>query len=496
MSTNVDSRRTAIRRTAVSRPVALALSDGLLIPGRSFFDYGCGRGDDVQHLTALGFVANGWDPAHRPDGKRRPADIVNFGYVANVIEDPAERVEALKSAWALARLVLIVTARLEWAARNVNGKHYRDGLLTSRGTFQRFFTQDELRTWIDSTLGVQSVAAGPGVFYVFREESHAQSFVATRVRHGRSTLLRPKSSVAMYQANRDVLEPLREFMITRGRVPDQAELAHAEPILERFGSLTQAATIVRQAFGRETWEQSQRAARNDLLVYLALAAFGGRPTFSQLPSDLQSDITALWGSYDAACRAADDRLFELRNQSIIDGACRNSPVGKVTKEALYIHVTALPLISPLLRFYEGCGRALTGTVEGTTIVKLHRLEPKVAYLAYPTFDRDAHPALASSVRADLRCLRVTFLDYGRSTNPPILHRKETFVGPDYPGRERFARLTAQEERAGLFDGSTTIGTQNGWNEALRKRQLRIRGHRLTRSSLPLRTRKPTRTDAG
>lgn len=285
-------------------------------------------------------------------------------------------------------------------------------------------------------------------------------------------------------------------MLTRGRVPDQAEWAHADPILERCGSLTRAATIVRQAIGRETWEQSQRAARDDLLVYLALAAFGGRPTFSQLPSDLQSDITALWGSYDAACRAADDRLFELRDQSIIDGACRNSPVGKVTKEALYIHVTALPLISPLLRIYEGCGRALTGAVEGTTIVKLHRLEPKVGYLAYPTFDRDAHPALASSVRADLRCLRVTFSDYRQSTNPPILHRKETFVGPDYPGRERFARLTAQEERAGLFDEATAIGTLNGWNEALRKRQLCIRGHRLTQSSLSSTTRKPTSTDAG
>jgi hypothetical protein len=34
-------------------------------------------------------------------GARRPADVVNLGFVLNVIEDPRERTETLKAAWSL-----------------------------------------------------------------------------------------------------------------------------------------------------------------------------------------------------------------------------------------------------------------------------------------------------------------------------------------------------------------------------------------------------------
>jgi hypothetical protein len=41
--------------------------------------------------------------------------------------------------------------------------HSATAILTRRRTFQKFFGQQQLREWIDQTLGVSSVAAGPGV---------------------------------------------------------------------------------------------------------------------------------------------------------------------------------------------------------------------------------------------------------------------------------------------------------------------------------------------
>ena len=38
-----------------------------------------------------GIEAWGWDPAHRPDGDLVPVEVVNLGYVVNVIEDIGER---------------------------------------------------------------------------------------------------------------------------------------------------------------------------------------------------------------------------------------------------------------------------------------------------------------------------------------------------------------------------------------------------------------------
>ena len=56
--------------------------------------------------------ATGWDPVYRPDGERQTADIVNLGLVLNVIEDARERQETLKSAFALAGKVLVVSVML------------------------------------------------------------------------------------------------------------------------------------------------------------------------------------------------------------------------------------------------------------------------------------------------------------------------------------------------------------------------------------------------
>src|SRR4051812_11132256 len=92
----IPRHRTAIARPDLSKPIALAIADGVVTTSCSLFDYGCGRGHDVTRLRALGYEADGWDPGHRPAAEIRPADVVNLGYVVNVIEDPAERAHALR----------------------------------------------------------------------------------------------------------------------------------------------------------------------------------------------------------------------------------------------------------------------------------------------------------------------------------------------------------------------------------------------------------------
>jgi DNA phosphorothioation-associated putative methyltransferase len=188
---------------------------------------------------------------------------------------------------------------------------------------------------------------------------------------------------------------------------------------------------------------------------------------------------------------ADALLFETGNQSAIDRACREAAVGKLTPEALYVHVTALPRLKPILRVYEGCGRALAGSVDQATLIKLNRIEPKVAYMVYPDFDHEPHPVLSTSVRADLRRLNIKFRDFRKSENPPILHRKETFVAADYPNRDKFARLTTQEEELGLLSDPVGIGTRKNWVERLDRIGVRCWGHRLVRQREVV---DPTETD--
>ena len=155
----IERHRTALHRTELSRPVRLALDDGVLARGESFFDYGCGRGADIAHLKQRGFEADGWDPAHRP-GNRSPADVVNLGYVVNVIEDPDERLATLQDAWHLAQQVLVVSARLETDRRSWFGPTLGDGSLTRLGTFQKYFAQDELSAWVNEATGAGASRGG------------------------------------------------------------------------------------------------------------------------------------------------------------------------------------------------------------------------------------------------------------------------------------------------------------------------------------------------
>jgi len=79
---------TAILRNRMSRPVQILLEHGLLSPETTFLDYGCGQGNDVERLKRMGYTVHAWDPILHPDGSKAPAEVVNLGFVLNVIEDP------------------------------------------------------------------------------------------------------------------------------------------------------------------------------------------------------------------------------------------------------------------------------------------------------------------------------------------------------------------------------------------------------------------------
>jgi DNA phosphorothioation-associated putative methyltransferase len=472
------AHRTAKSRTSLSRPVQLAVDTGLLSRSTTLFDYGCGRGDDLRLLTQAGYSADGWDPVSRPHTVRVTADVVNLGYVVNVIEQPEERAAALRSAWALTRQVLIVAGRL---SSDMSGslQPRGDGWLTANGTFQRFYTQHELRAWIDSTLDVESIAAAPGIFMVFRNESSAQSFLH-RLRRRPAAAVPLSRRDILFERHAALLKPLMTFFSDRGRLPLETELPQAEELTAALGSIARAWQVVAHVTKAEGWDEIREQRAAEMRIHLALGKLRRRPSFSGLPPVMQQDVRALFGSYKQACSEADALLWGAGDLVAIAAVCRAAGVGKLTATDLYVHRSLIDELPPLLRVYEGCARWIAGEVRGSNIVKLAWNKPKVSYLAYPNFDRHAHPVLDAAVVVDLADQSLTIRDYGSRANPPILHRKELFVSPEYPGAAKFARLTRQEERWGLYGDTARIGTRDGWAVLLEEAGAEIRGHRVMR----------------
>ncbi|MDY7021388.1 MAG: DNA phosphorothioation-associated putative methyltransferase [Cyanobacteriota bacterium] len=472
----IERHKAALVRRSLSRPVRLTVEADLFQENTTFFDYGCGYGGDIQRIAEKGYESSGWDPYYSPDTPLKEADIVNLGYVINVIECQQERRQALVNAWELTRRILIVSAQILIDDRERGIVAYGDGVITNRNTFQKYYEQEELKVYIDQALGVNAIPIDLGIHLVFRDESQAESFRASRFR---SRLTSPKVCIQVkrFEDYQELLQPLMGFVRDRGRLPVTGELTSADEIRAEFGTLKRAFKVILQATDPEAWDNVANRRRQDFLVYLALSQFGRRPKLSHYSEIVRNDIKGLFGSYKKACALADVMLYSMGNLDVIAECCSQSSIGQNYSNALWVHISALEKLDPLLRLYEGCANRTLGRLAGVTVIKFHTKKPKITYLFYPDFDTDPHPTLHTQMEIDLRDLHVTYQNY-EGPNPPILHCKEAYVTPEYPHYEMFAKLTRQEKDWGLLDDFRAIKTRQAWLKCLEEHCAQIKGHRV------------------
>ena len=167
-------------------------------------------------------------------------------------------------------------------------------------------------------------------------------------------------------------------------------------------------------------------------------------------------------------------------EAILDHV-RKLRVGKRVGEVLYVHRSALDIHDVELVDEVCFCAASAGAVLPWNICKLFLGRHQVSLLYYPRFREDAHPALATAAKVDLKSDTALIRRYAPNGNRPILHRKELLLDASDADYARFAALTEQEERAGLFSAPSTIGHERAWSRELKRRGLVIRGHRLLRN---------------
>lgn len=474
----IERHKAALKRSELSRPVRIALEADLFREGTTFFDYGCGCGEDIKQIKNHGYTASGWDPFYRPNTSLESADIVNLGYIINVIEDIAERRQALIKAWSLTQRVLIISAQVLVDDRRRGLVAYGDGVVTNRNTFQKYYEQEELKLYIEQVLEVESIPAGLGIYLVFRHETEAEFFRASRL-YSRLSTPRIQGKVRNFDDYRDLLTPLMDFYTKRGRLPAKGELTSEVAIKQEFRSYQRAFKLILQATDRHEWDAIAEKRRQDLLVYLALGKFSGRPTIRKLSPEIKADVKDLFGSYKQACTIADLLLLHVGDLKKIANLCQTSNIGKQLDGAIAVHISALEKLPPLLRLYEGCASRNFYRLENANIVKIYYNKPKITYLVYPEFDTQAHPALQATMEVDLHNLSVTYHDISDETNPLILHQKDALVAPDYPSYKKFVRLTKKEQNSGLLKNRDAIRRLHGWLRCLRENELVIEGHKLS-----------------
>lgn len=475
----IERFKTAIRRFQPSRPIALALAHGLIRPGVTVLDYGCGHGDDVRHLSSQGISACGWDPHYQNRREIAPADVVNLGYVLNVIEDPTERTAVLSHAFELARHLLIVAVRVDRGPQS--GVALNDGMITSRGGFQKIYTQAEFKSYLEAVCGHPPTVIALGIAYIFTTDEWQSKYLELTLRKQLPTGRR--FAISDFEQSELGAEYLR-LARTLTRLPRPREFSAFQSLRKQFGSLKRIQRLASAILDPNQLERMRRARREDFLVsYAAMRLQGLRlPHLRFLAEPIQADILSIWPSFKAAREEGERFLFSLGNAAVVVSAVRNASIGKFVGDALYAHCSVENQLPPICRLQICAARRIVGDVE-YDIVKLSADGRHVSFLRYPGFDTVAHPSLFYSLSLYLPKVEYSYREFSDSENPPILHRKDALVDETYPHYQKFAALTLQEEKHGLLSRAD-IGHKQQWEQLLIERGLCIRGHRLMRANAP------------
>ncbi|NOX66565.1 MAG: DNA phosphorothioation-associated putative methyltransferase [Chlorobi bacterium] len=437
---NVERHKTAIDRNQLSQPMQALARHNYLNDDYSILDYGCGKGDDVRELEAHGIDVIGWDPAHNPNEEYTSRDIVNLGFVLNVIEDRQERTETLINAWNHADKILVVAVMIAGESVISQFTPYKDGVITSRNTFQKYYSQGEIRYYIESSLEETAIAVGQGIFLIFKDKLEEQSFLSKRQhikrdwtqKTQRQLTLKPKTiRKDIIDKHIELFTDYWEVTLELGRIPANNEFEFSDQIRHICGSHNKAHQALLKYFGEEVFFESKEKRKEDLIVYFALSLFEKRKPQSKIPENLKRDIKAFFSSYQQSLEEAREVLFSVGNTLTISEACdsayRSLSCGHLEdSHSFTFHKDYLGDLPPVLRIYIGCATQLYGDIDNFQLIKTHIRSGKVSLMRYDDWTKD-EPLLLERIKIKLRELDIDFFEYNEKYLPPPLTNKISFI---------------------------------------------------------------------
>jgi len=429
---NIERHKTAINRNQLSHPMQVLARHHYLNGEFSVFDYGCGKGDDIRELEAHGIDVSGWDPVYRPNERNSSKDIVNLGFVLNVIEDRNERTQTLFNAWRYVDKFLVVSVMIANEHHIQQFMPYKDGVITTRKTFQKYYSQGEIRYYIESTLNETAIAAGQGVFIIFKDKLEEQAFLSERQHIKRNWQqktqreLRNKTKSIKQSIIEKNIELFTDFWNTSlelGRIPANNEFEFSDQIRHICGSHIKAQAALLKYFGEHIFQEAKEKRREDLIVYFALGLFEKRKAHSNMPESLKRDLKAFFPSYKYALEEAREILFSVGNSATLNSACITAyeklKSGILEESHSYtFHRKKLGELPAELRIYVGCATQLYGDIVNIHLIKAHIRSGKVSLMRYDDWGKE-QPILQERIKIKLRELDIDFFDYSiqnRSSN--------------------------------------------------------------------------------
>jgi DNA phosphorothioation-associated putative methyltransferase len=466
----IDRYKTAIVRHELSGPMKTLAKQGYLDGHLSIFDYGCGRGDDLRELEAHGLDVLGWDPVYSPDNDKVNSDIVNLGFVLNVIEDQDERLEALLNAWELADKILVVSVMLANESYIEQFQPYKDGVITSRNTFQKYYAQSEFKGYLERSLQDDAIAVGPGIFYVFKDKLEEQRYLQSKYQRSYSwqqlTSPSPIESKGreklIITQNSELFDDFWNVCLKFGRIPINDEFERSEEVKNLIGSHKKVFSLLKDMYGDHEFAKAEKSHKEDLLVYIAMGLFEKRKPYTQQPDSLKRDIKALFDDFRTVNTLATELLFAIADTQLIEEQCitahKKLPASILNEgHSLIFHKNHIEILPLLLRIYVGAALQMYGELDDAiSLVKIHINSGKLTLTKYDNFENSV-PYLVERVKIKMSDQDIDFFYYLDETRRPPLLNKHLLVDSKH---ELYEKQKSLDKRLSKLLGIVSTGEVN------------------------------------
>jgi len=356
------------------------------------------------------------------------------------------------------------------------GQPFRDGFITSRNTFQKYFSQSEIKDFIEHVLNEEVLMAAPGVALVFKDKDLQQRFLVERYRTSNVALrllaarsprvernpaqkgrhsTANKQGITLQDAAKPWMDGLWALCLELGRYPEPDEIENREAIQQAVGSISMVLRYVAEHYDLDLLGAAHNTRKDDLKLFLAMQQFSRRPPYRTLETRLQRDIKAFFGDYGRAQQDGMKLLMDAADATKIRAASVSAAqvgLGYLQAEqSLLIHISLVERLPVILRAYVACGLILYDAVSDVQLVKIHIDSGKLTLLQYDDFDHSPLPFLSKRIKVNIKKQVDDVFEYGSEKYPKqMLAWKSRYINEDTPGFAEQQLLDEQLESMGIL----------------------------------------------
>ncbi|MBF4405383.1 DNA phosphorothioation-associated putative methyltransferase, partial [Vibrio anguillarum] len=167
--------------------------------------------------------------------------------------------------WDLTEKMLVVSIMLANESYVAQFPPFKDGVITSRNTFQKYYVQTEIKGYLECSLQEDIITVAPGVFYIFKDKLEEQRYLQSKYQrhHTWQQLTSPQLVESKDRAklvitqNSKLFDDFWNACLELGRIPANDEFERSEEVRSLIGPHKKVFGLLQEMFDTREFSNAE-----------------------------------------------------------------------------------------------------------------------------------------------------------------------------------------------------------------------------------------------